>query len=162
MASEDIETVARMLPFELGPYPLRVRQQRLEQALPDAFVVLRSEKIVGACWFLDAVTPQQRWFGAIKDHLIPPSRYTDGIFAVPGEKAAAWVLARHASDCLALRGVKSVVACINVKNQPSLVVSRLLGGKIVARATTHYIFGRRRIRVVPVEDKRALGEGQAA
>jgi hypothetical protein len=72
MASEDIETVARMLPFELGPYPLRVRQQRLEQALPDAFVVLRSEKIVGACWFLDAVTPQQRWFGAIKDHLIPP------------------------------------------------------------------------------------------
>ncbi|GIW39434.1 MAG: hypothetical protein KatS3mg076_0011 [Candidatus Binatia bacterium] len=158
MTAEDVDTVARILPFDLGRQPLRVRRRRLEKAMPDAFVALRGERIVGACWYWNEVTPEKPWFPAVRDHLVPPSRLTGGIFALPGERAAAWALARRATDCLAARGVRTVVGCIGAKNRPSLLVSRLLGGKIVARQTIRYVLGRARIHVVRVDDRRPFGE----
>lgn len=157
MMPEDVDRIARLLPFELGRQPLRVRRQRLAQSIPDAFVAVRDGRIVGATWYSNDVTPEKPWFRAVEHQLVSPCRLTGGIFAVPGERAVAWVLARQATACLAARGVRTVIGCIATRNRPSLLVSRLLGGKIAAREVVSYRLGRAQVRVLPAQDSGVFG-----
>jgi len=158
MSAGDIDQVARLLPFDLDRRPLRERRQRLRARLADAIVATRANRIVGAAWYMNTVNAQQPWYRAVEPHLIHPARFTANIFAVAGEKGAAWAIAKLANDQLAAAGVRSVVGLIRSTNKPSMLVSRLLGGKIVARQRVRYRFGFRTIVVDPVTDEQAFAK----
>ncbi|GIW44139.1 MAG: hypothetical protein KatS3mg077_1421 [Candidatus Binatia bacterium] len=157
MSEADIESVARLAPFDLNRSPIEVRCARLRECLPEAFVALRDGRIVGASWYADRAKADQPWFGVLADKLIEPSRLTAGIFSVPGERAAAWVLSRQATAWLSAHGIRTVVGFIRVENQPSLVLSRMLGGRIVARQSVRYCLGVGRVHVEPAHDTDPLG-----
>jgi len=157
MSEADIDAVARSAPFELGRQSLKARCARLRECLPEAFVALREGRIVGASWYADGAKPDKPWFEIVADKLVPPSRLTAGIFSVPGEKAAAWALSRYASAWLAARGIRTVIGFIRAENRPSLVLSRVLGGRIVACQSVRYCLGVPVVRVKPAADTDAFG-----
>ena len=158
MTNNDVPTVALLMPFELDQRPLRERRRRLRHRLADAIVATREGRIVGAAWYVDSVHEDQPWYRSVERHLVSPARLTANIFAVPGEKGAAWAVAKQANDQLASAGVRSVVGLIRSTNRPSMLVSRLLGGKIVARQRVHYRFGSRTIVVEAVTDDQAFAQ----
>jgi L-amino acid N-acyltransferase YncA len=160
MQADDLDAVARLLPFEMDRRPLPERRARLRGRLADGVVATRDGRVVGAAWFVDAVTPQQPWYQVVEPHLILPARLTLHIFVVPGEKGTAFLLARNANDRLATLGVKSIVGLIATDNKPSMLLSRLLGGKIVARKTDRYWFGRRTTVTVPVRESEVFGPAE--
>lgn len=153
MTPRDLEAVARLIPFDLDRGSLRERRERMQSRLSEAMVATRGDHIVGAVCFIDAVTAEQPWYRAVEPYLIPPTRFTAQLFVVPGEKGTAWVLAKHANDRLAALGVRTVVGLIKTDNKPSILVSRLLGGKMVARKSDRFWFGRRTTMVESVRDE---------
>jgi hypothetical protein len=110
-------------------------------------VATREGRIVGAVWYADAVNEEQAWYTAVRSRLILPARLTVNMFVVPGEKAAAWAMAKYANDRLAAAGVRSIVGVIQTTNKPSILVSRMLGGRIAAHQSVRYWFGVRRTTV---------------
>lgn len=156
MTESDLDEVARLLPFDMDRRPLPERRERLRTRLADAVVATRQGRIVGAAVYTDAVTAEQPWYQAIERHLIPPARFTAQIFVVPGEKGTAWALAKHANDRLAAQGIRSIVGVIAAENTPSMFVSRLLGGKMVARKSDRYWFGHRYTATEPVSQGEAF------
>ncbi len=156
MMESDLDQVARLLPFEMDRRPRRERRARMQSRLADGVVATRQDRIVGAAWFMAAVTADQPWYQVVEPHLIPPARLTTQIFVVPGEKGTAWILAKHANDHLATLGIRTVVGLIAVDNKPSMLVSRLLGGKMVGRKADRYWFGRRETKAEPVSEGEAF------
>ncbi len=118
-------------------------------AAGDVFVATRQGRVVGAAWYVDAVTPAQPWYEAVAPHVTAPARFTANIYVQPGEKGAAWALAKTASDVLAAGGVRSIVGMVGVANKPSILLTRMLGGRIVARLHMRHRWGRRTITVEP-------------
>ena len=153
MTPSDLDAVAKLIPFDLDRGSLRERRERMRGRLSEAMVATRGEHIVGAVSFIDTVTAEQPWYRAVEPHLVPPTRFNAQIFVVPGEKGTAWVLAKHANDRLAALGVRTVVGLIQTDNKPSILVSRMLGGKMVARKSDRFWFGRRTTVVEPVRDE---------
>ena len=119
-------------------------------AAVDVFVAVRQDRIVGAAWYVDAVTPAQPWYAAVAPHVAAPARFTANIYVRPGEKGAAWALAKTASDVLAASGVRTIVGVVGTLNKPSILLTRMLGGRIVARLHMRHRWGRRTITVEPV------------
>lgn len=157
----DIDALAEAMPFDLDRRGLAERRMRLRERLPVGLVAVRGGRIAGAAWYLDRVEPDQPWYEAVRPSLELPARFTAAIFVVPGEKAAAWSLSRVATDWLGEGGVRSLVALVRVENRPSLLLARMLGGRVVARQTVRRNFGRTTIDVVPVPDDRAFPAGEA-
>lgn len=125
--------------------------------LSDGVVAIRDGRIVGAAWYTDAVTAAQSWFKAVEPHLVPPARFTANLFVVPGDKGAAWALAKTASECLATAGVRTIVGVIGVQNTPSILMSRMLGSKMVARLALRHRFGRTTTTVQLIHADRDAG-----
>ena len=119
-------------------------------AAVDVFVAVRQNRIVGAAWYVDAVTPAQPWHDAVAPHLTAPARFTANIYVRPGEKGAGWALAKTASDVLAAAGVRTIVGMVGATNTPSILLTRMLGGRIVARLRMRHRWGRRTISVEPM------------
>ena len=109
----------------------------------EGMMATRGSRVVGAAWYADTVTAVEPWYRAVEPHLIPPARFTAGIFVVPGNKGAAWALAKSASDRLASAGVRTIVGLVGIRNAPSVLLSRLLGARMVARVSVRYRLGRR-------------------
>jgi hypothetical protein len=129
-------------------------QPRDLRHLAEAVVATRAGRIVGAAWYTDSVTEQQPWYQAVKPHLIPPARLTENIFVVPGDKAAAWAITKSASDRLATTGVRTIVGLIGSHNKPSILMSRLLGAKMVAQLSVQHRFGHSTTLVAAVTSDR--------
>ena len=119
-------------------------------AAVDVFVAVRHDRIVGAAWYVDVATAAQAWYDAVAPHLTAPARFTANIYVRPGEKGAAWALAKTASDVLAAAGVRTIVGMVGTANKPSILLTRMLGGRIVARLHMRHRWGRRTITVEPV------------
>ncbi len=157
MTEGDVDEIAPLIPFDADRRALRDRRIRMRKLLPDAVVAVRGDRIVGAAWYTDTVTPEQPWYAAIERYVVPPARLTANIFALPGEKGAAWAVAKHASDRLASLGIRTIVGVIQCDNKPSILMSRMLGGKVVARQSIRQWFGHRTIIVEPTPDRGAFG-----
>lgn len=123
----------------------------------EAMLATRGSQIVGAAWYTDAVTAEQPWYQAVEPHLIPPARFAANIFVVPGDQAAAWALAKSATDRLATMGVRTIVGLVGTQNTRSVLMSRLLGAKMVARVCVSYWFGRRTTTIEPVSTDNDAG-----
>jgi hypothetical protein len=113
-------------------------------------VATRQGRIVGAVWYTKSVAVEQPWHVAVEPHLVQPALLTSNIFIVPGDKAAAWALAKSATDQLAATGVRTIVGLVQSHNTPSILMSRLLGARMVARMSVRYWFGRAKAVVEPV------------
>jgi hypothetical protein len=157
MTEADVADVAALVPFHVSPHAIEVRRMRLRECLPEGFVALREGRIVGACWYADSATPDKPWYQVVRHKLIPPVRVTGGIFSLPGEKAAAWALSQQASAWLAVRGIHTIIGFVSVENRPSLVLSRMLGGRIAARQSVRYWLGIPIVHVEPVSDTDVFG-----
>jgi hypothetical protein len=120
----------------------------------EAMVAARAGQIVGAAWYTDAVTADQPWYRAVEPHLILPARLHENMFVRPGDKAAAWAIAKTATDRLATTGVRTIVGVIGSHNKPSILMSRLLGARMVAQLTVRHRFGRTTTVVEPVTSDR--------
>lgn len=107
----------------------------------EAVVATRAGEIVGAAWYTSSVTPEQPWYEAVEPHLIRPARATANLFVVPGQKAAAWTLVKSAADRLATIGVRTIVGVIASHNKRSILMSRLLGSRMVAQVWVRHRFG---------------------
>lgn len=131
---------------------LRVKRHEPPEARGscEAIVATREGRIVGAAWYADAVDAEQPWFEAVRQHVVAPARFTANIFVVAGEKGTAYALAKTGSDWLATKGVRTIVGMVGATNKPSILMTRLLGGKMVARVSIRSRFGLRRIRVEPL------------
>ncbi len=125
--------------------------------LSEAVVATRNGHIVGAAWYTDSVSAEQPWYRAVEPHLIRPARLTANIFVVPGDKGAAWAIAKSASERLATIGVRSIVGVVGAQNNRSILMSRLLGAKMVARMSVRHRFGRTTTVVEAVVDDRDAG-----
>jgi L-amino acid N-acyltransferase YncA len=161
MLENDLDQLARLLPFEMDRRPLPERRARMQERLAGGVVATRRGRIVGAAWFADAVTPEQPWYQVVEHHIIPPARLTTQIFVVPSEKGTAWTLAKQANDRLAEQGVRTIVGLIATDNKPSMLVSRMLGGKMAARKTDRYWFGRRTTATEPVSEAEVFSPKKA-
>ena len=124
-----------------NPYIRRYQPRRLRHPY-EAVIAARAGRIVGAAWYTNAVTPEQPWYRAVEPHLIPPARLHENMFVLPGDKAAAWALAKTATDRLATTGIRTVVGVIGAHNKPSILMSRLLGARLVAQMWVRRRFGR--------------------
>jgi hypothetical protein len=124
--------------------------------LSEGVVATRDGQIVGAAWYVDSAA-EQPWYRAVERHLASPARFAVNLFVAPGDKGAAWVLGRTATDALASAGVRTIVGIINAKNTRSILMTRLLGSKMVARITTRRRFGRTTTTVEAVADDRESG-----
>jgi hypothetical protein len=113
-------------------------------------VATRQGRIVGAVWYTKSVAVEQPWYVAVEPHLVQPALLTSNIFVVPGDKAAAWVLAKSATDQLAATGIQTIVGLVESHNTPSVLMSRLLGARMVARMSVRYWFGCAKAVVEPV------------
>jgi len=120
---------------------LRRSQPRDLPQPTEAVVATRAGQIVGAAWYTSSVTPEQPWYHAVEPHLILPARATASFFVVPGDKAAAWAIAKSATDRLATTGVRTIVGVVASHNKPSVLMSRLLGGRMVAQMSVRHRFG---------------------
>jgi hypothetical protein len=146
--------VRQMTAHDRDDLRVRRREPREADRLLLGVVGTRNGQIVGAAWYTDYVSPAQPWYRAVEPHLIQPALYDTNIFAVPGEKGAAWTIFKTATDVLATRGIRSTVAVVGVRNTPSILLLRLLGAKIAARMTVRRWLGYRIDVVEPVtEDK---------
>jgi len=125
--------------------------------LAEGMVATREGEIVGAAWYVDSVNEEQPWYRVVEPHLATPARFAVNLFVAPGDKGAAWVLGRTATDALASSGVRTIVGIIAAKNTRSILMTRLLGSKMVARITVRRRFGRTTTTVQPVEDDRRSG-----
>ena len=157
MSEKDVDAVARVMPFELDRRSPSERRERIRRRVQDGFVALRCGQIVGAAWYIDAVTPEQPWYDAVKEHLLASARFTANVFVLAGERAASWALSKQANDWLASNGVRTIVGLILEENRSSILLSRMLGGRIVARQSICYRFGRRTMEVTPVSDQAPFG-----
>lgn len=156
MTEADLPVVARHMPVELGFRSTAERVDALRRCLPDGVVGLRDDQLIGAAWFADAVGPEQEWWRAVAPHLEGDARLARGIFVVAGEKQATWALVKQANGRLADRGVRWVVSVIRASNRPSILVNRMLGGRMVARKVDHYRWGTCETRIEPAEDSAGL------
>jgi hypothetical protein len=120
---------------------LRRSQPRDLRHPAEAVVATRAGQIVGAAWYTSSVTPEQPWYQVVEPHLIPPARATASFFVVPGDKAAAWAIAKSAADQLASSGVRTIVGVIASHNKRSILMSRLLGSRMVAQMSVRHRFG---------------------
>jgi hypothetical protein len=130
--------------------PAEARRARARGAAVDAFVALRRDKIVGAAWYVDAVTREQPWYGAVAPHVAAPARFAANMYVRPGEKGAAWALAKTASEILGALGVGVNVGMVSTTNRPSILLTRMLGGRVVARLRVRHRLGRRTVAVEAV------------
>ena len=133
--------VRYMMGSDLANIHIRRYQPRNLRHPYEAVVAARAGQIVGAAWYTDAVTADQPWYRAVEPHLIPPARLHENMFVLPGDKAAAWALAKTATDRLATTGIRTIVGVIGSHNKPSILMSRLLGGRMVARMSVRRRFG---------------------
>ena len=99
----------------------------------------------------------QPWHDAVAPHLTAPARFTANIYVRPGEKGAGWALAKTASDVLAAAGVRTIVGMVGATNTPSILLTRMLGGRIVARLRMRHRWGQRTISVEPMAAAAAAG-----
>lgn len=129
---------------DLGDPHVRRRQPR-EAGFPgtDAFVAVRQGRIVGAAWYTSTVFPTEPWYPAVAPHLLPPARFTANLFARPGERGVSWALLTTANGVLGAAGVRTIVSIVGRNNKPSVLLARLLGGRIVGRLRVQHRFGRR-------------------
>ena len=145
--------VRPMTEGDLTDPQVRQYQPRDLRHLTEAVVATRAGKIVGAAWYT-GVTPAQPWYAVIRPHLVTPACLTENIFIVPGDKAAAWAIAKGATDRLATTGVRTIVGLIGSHNKPSILMSRLLGSKMVAEISVRHRFGCGTTVVEPVTTDR--------
>lgn len=134
--------VRRMQASDLLDLRVRRHEPPIAHALADGVVAILDGRMVGAAWYTDSVGTQQPWYHAVEPHLRLPARLTANIFVVPGAKGAAWALAKTATDALATDGVRCIVGVIGAENAPSILMSRMLGSRLVARLTVRRRFGR--------------------
>ena len=149
--------VREMVPSDLTDQRIQRYEPATPHRLADGVVAIRDDQIVGAAWYTDTVTAAQSWFKVVEPRLIAPARFTANIFVVPGDKGAAWALMKTASECLATAGVRTIVGVIGVQNTPSILMSRMLGSKMVARLSLRHRFGRTSTTVLPVDTDRDAG-----
>jgi hypothetical protein len=143
-------TLRKLEPGDLNDRRIRRYKPATPHSPSDAIVAIRDGQIVGAAWYTDTVTAAQPWYKAVAPHLIPPARFTANIFVVPGDKRASWALAKTASECLASAGVRTIVGVIGARNAPSILMSRMLGSRMVARMSLRHRLGRTTTTVQPV------------
>jgi hypothetical protein len=149
---EDKSIAVRLMePVDRTDLRLRQHEPPESRGPCDAIVATSQGRIVGAAWYADVVTAEQPWFEAVRPHVVEPSRFTASIFVVPGEKAAAYTIAKAGSDWLATKGVRSIVGMVGATNKPSILMTRLLGGKMVGRVTIRSSWGRRTTEVERLE-----------
>lgn len=144
MRLEDIDEVARRMPFSLSRLPVSARRRALQDCWQESAVAWRGNQIVGAVWYADSVGPAHPWYNVVAPHLRLPARLTTGVFVIPGEEIGSWALIHAASQRLASLGVRSTVSTVRSDNKPSLLMARMHGGELVARVRIAYHFGRRR------------------
>lgn len=144
MRLEDIDEVARLMPFSLSRMPISERRRALQACWQDSSVAWRGARIVGAVWYADSVGPTHPWYTLAVPYLRLPARLTTGVFVIPGEKIGSWALVHAASQRLATLGVRSTVSTVRSDNKPSMLMARMHGSELVARVCIEYRFGRRR------------------
>jgi hypothetical protein len=133
--------VRYMKESDLANIHIRRYQPRNLRPPYEALVAARAGQIVGAAWYTDTVTADQPWYRAVEPHLIPPARLHENFFVLPGDKSAAWAIAKTATDRLATTGIRTIVGLIGSHNKPSILMSRLLGARMVARMSVRRRFG---------------------
>lgn len=147
-------TIRSMNETDRRTLQVRRHEPRGARSISTAIVATRGTHIVGAAWYADSVTAKQPWYEAVERHLVPPALLTANIYVVPGDKGAAWALVKSATDGLATRGVRTIVGLIRTHNQPSILMARLFGAKIVARISIRHWFGRATTVVAPLSEDR--------
>jgi len=151
--------VRQMEPSDLHNPRVRWHEPAIAYRWTEAIVATRDGQIVGAAWYVDAVNAAQPWYRAVEPHLAAPARFAVNLFVAPGDKGAAWALGRTATDALATDGVRTIVGIISAKNTRSILMTRLLGSRMVARVITHRRFGRTTTTVEAIADDRRSGIG---
>jgi len=153
--------VRQMQPSDLRDLRVRRYEPAVPHTLSDGVVAVRDGRVVGAAWYTDSVNAQQPWYDVVRPHVVSPARFTANLFVVPGDKGAAWALAKAASDCLAVAGIRTIVGVIGVQNAPSILMSRLLGSKMVGRMLVRHRFGHTAVSVEALSEDRDAGIGSA-
>jgi hypothetical protein len=149
--------VREMQASDLEDPSVRWHEPDTPYRLSEGVVATRAGQIVGAAWYVDSVNATQPWYRAIEPHLMLPARFAVNLFVAPDDRGAAWALGRTATDALASAGVRSIVGIISATNTRSILMTRLLGSKMVARVKTQRRFGRTTVTVDPVSDDRESG-----
>lgn len=134
--------VRRYTPREARVYPTQ------------ALVAANGDELVGAIWYTEAVAPEQPWFAVVEPHLRTPAVFTANLYIRSDAKGAAWALVKLGSDFLASKGIRTIVGDVSTTNRPSILMTRLLGGRIVARVDIRYWWGCRATTVAPVDADR--------
>jgi hypothetical protein len=156
MTDADIDDLARLLPFDLLRRPLKERHERLAKHREDVIVATRAGRIVGAALYADQVA-EQPWYTTIADQLVWPARLTYFVFVVPGEKAAAWVIAKHgAGGRLPSIGIRALVSQIRAGNRTAILMAQLTGAKLAARMSMRHRWGRTTTVIERVPDAVAV------
>jgi hypothetical protein len=149
--------VREMQASDLEDPQVRWHEPASPYRLSEGIVATRGGQIVGAAWYVDAVTAEQPWYRAIEPRLALPARFAVNLFVVPDDTGAAWALSKTATDALATAGVRTIVGIINARNTRSILMTRLLGSKMAARMTVRRRFGRATTIVEAVGEDRASG-----
>src|SRR5262249_11174789 len=131
MSEADVETVSRLIPFELDRAAWPTRSEKLRRRLDGAVVAMRGARIVGATWYADEVHAGQPWFALVQPHLRTPAWFTVNTFVAAGERGVALPLVKNAGEQLSRHGVRSLVSMIQATNEPSLLIARLVGARLV-------------------------------
>ncbi len=153
MREEDIDTVARLMPFSLSRMPLAERRASLARGWRESAVAQCGERLVGAVWYLDSVGPNQPFYAVAKPYIREPARLTAGMFVIPGEKVGSWAMVNAASQRLAALGVRCTVSAVRAGNKASMIMSRMHNGTLVARVSIRYRFGRRTTHAEPASGR---------
>lgn len=156
MREEDLDEVARLMPFSLSRMPVAERRASLARCWQESAVAQRGERIVGAVWYMDNVGPNQPFYAVAEPHIRRPARLTAGIFVVPDEKVGTWALVHAASQRLAALGIRTTVSTVRSDNKASMIMARMHNATLVARVAIHYRFGRRSTRVEPASGRGPL------
>ena len=153
LREDDIEEVARQLPWELDPRHMRYRCETLREWMPWCCVATIERRIVGAsCWVND-LSGEEPWFAIAAPHLRPPALRSAFVFVLSQKenRQIALMLCDYMRVLFYLRGSRSVVNLIPPDNYPSLLLQDRLKGKIVGRIVTRFFMGQRTDETVTID-----------
>lgn len=155
MQRESLDAAAALAPASIWRLPLHRRREQVVEWLGTTLVAERGGRLVGIISYRDCSNTAEPWREILRFWLREPVWMTKFFYVVPGERGAAWALASCGNDWCASQGVRCVVAFIRTDNRPSLLVTRLLGGKLVCRMVRRYRFGREEVEYYPVSEEEA-------
>ena len=155
-------TVRHLQPSDLQDLQVRKHQPKTGHDITHAFVATQDDRIVGAAWYSDTIDERYPWYRELRSRIVEPSRLTENYYVLPGVKGAAMQLTKVASEQLAWEGVRTIVGIIGADNKPSILMSRLLGGKHAATIDIRYRLGKGLVTVDAVtQDSAVFGKSRS-